>query len=108
MGLCAAAKRFCMRVSDETSYTTQYQTLPYEFTQIASTKQQETSLRLHGEKKALADLLEHGSDALDIGKNFKVCVDCHEFMKGASAMLKRRITVREPKMKHQFDNGACS
>ena len=37
-----------------------------------------------------------------------MCVDCHEFMKGASAMLERVVTVRELRVLHTFEAGACS
>ena len=40
--------------------------------------------------------------------NIKVCADCHLFMKCASAMLGRRISVREPKLLHVFERGDCS
>ena len=46
--------------------------------------------------------------ALEVGINFKVCVDCHEFFKEASKMLQRRIICDDGSHHHVFDDGECS
>ena len=76
------------------------------------------SLSNHAEKKALAQLLideeKNGNKnapsfaPLSVEINFKMCADCHDFFKGASACLGRRITVKEPTMLHVFEDGECS
>ena len=58
--------------------------------------------------QALADLLKHESQDLDIRINFKMCVDCHAFFKGASRVLNQRIFLREPKLAHTFEDGSCA
>ena len=40
--------------------------------------------------------------------NFKLCLDCHEYMKAASKLLVRPIVVCEPKRHHTFADGRCS
>ncbi len=92
--------------------------LPVEFQASSSQKSQEVSLSNHAEKKALAKLLidEKKSSnentpsfaTLSVKINFKMCADCHDFFKGASACLGRRITVKEPTMLHIFEDGECS
>ena len=75
---------------------------------------QESSLRHHAEKKALAALLERdGANAaadqdLALAVNIKVCADCHEFFKGAALLLGRTIRVQEPGLLHVFAGGGCS
>ena len=70
--------------------------------------QQEESLKLHAEKKALAMLLSNGEDELSISINFNACMDCHEFFKISSQMLGRGIQLRQPQMTHTFIAGNCS
>ena len=92
--------------------------LPVEFQASSSQKSQEVSLSNHAEKKALAQLLidekKNGNKnapsfaPLSVEINFKMCADCHDFFKGASACLGRRITVKEPTMLHVFEDGECS
>merc|ERR1711985_92488 len=72
-------------------------------------EQQEKSLKLHAEKKALAVLLSsNGKDELSISINFNACMDCHEFFKISSQMLGRRIQLHQPQMTHTFISGNCS
>jgi len=93
--------------------------LPLEFQAHSRQKGQEISLANHAEKKALAQLLleERKKSSSDFGDtyttlsveiNFKMCADCHAFFKGASSVLDRRITVKEPTMLHVFEDGECS
>lgn len=91
--------------------------LPIEFQASASQKGKELSLANHAEKKALAQLLidemkntesRPSFATLVVEINFKMCADCHDFFKGASAYLDRRITVKEPTMLHVFEGGECS
>jgi pentatricopeptide repeat protein len=91
--------------------------LPLEFQAHSTQRGQEISLMNHAEKKALAQLLldetrnpqDRSSFAtLSAEINFKMCADCHAYFKGASALLGRRITVKEPTMLHVFEDGECS
>ena len=77
------------------------------------------SLQGHAEKLMLADLLareekqsqgagRRQSEPIELSVNFKMCVDCHAFFKGASALLGRRLLVREPTLTHIFDKGECA
>jgi pentatricopeptide repeat protein len=90
--------------------------LPLEFQAHSPMKTQEISLANHAEKKALARLLldeyksnnRNSQQPLSVEINFKMCADCHAFFKGASGLLQRRITVKEPTMLHVFEDGECS
>ena len=65
----------------------------------------------HAEKKAFVALLEANSDAptMEIAINFRVCADCHSFLKAASTMIgPRTIVVREPRLTHVMERGDCS
>ena len=87
----------------------QVHALPMGFVREATRDEQERSLREHAEKRALAELLRRGSDDLSIRISFKVCADCHLFLKSAAALFKRRIRVHEPSLLHDFDEGGdCS
>merc|ERR1712193_524104 len=82
--------------------------VPWGFVQNSTPKQQEESLQLHAEKKALAMLLSHGEDELRVSINFNACMDCHEFFKISSKILSNRIQLRQPQMTHTFIDGNCS
>merc|ERR1711988_1937601 len=86
----------------------QLQTLPFAFTQNSTRKQQEDSLKLHAEKKVLAVLLACGEAELHVAVNFNACMDCHEYFKKSSLLLRSRIQLRQPKMVHIFIHGSCS
>ena len=84
------------------------------------------SLQGHAEKLMLADLLAReekqsknaGLDAgcsmlgpseqIELSVNFKMCADCHAFFKGASALISRQVSVREPSLTHIFEGGECT
>jgi pentatricopeptide repeat protein len=104
----AALLEFCTDVSLSSPYEVQFSALPIGFLESSTKAQQKKSLRHHAEKKALAEILRRGCDSLEIGVNFHMCIDCHEFFKGASQSLGRRIEVREPSVLHRFSEGACS
>merc|ERR1712224_796344 len=82
--------------------------LPWAFVRNSTRKQQEDSLKLHAEKKALAVLLARGEAELNVSIEFNACIDCHAFFKSASLLLGRRIQLRQPKMVHMFIDGCCS
>merc|ERR1711869_31024 len=90
------------------SYKPQLQAVPWGLVQNSTRKQQEQSLQLHAEQKALAILLSHGEDELSISINFNACTDCHEFFKIASQMLGHRIQLCQPQITHTFTDGNCS
>ena len=91
--------------------------LPIEFQAHSTQRGQDISLMNHAEKKALAQLLldearnpqdRSSFTTLSVEINFKMCADCHAYFKGASALLGRRITVKEPAILHVFEDGECS
>merc|ERR1711977_714488 len=78
------------------------------FVQRSTREQQERSLQLHAEKKALAGILSQGEAELSVSINFNACMDCHEFFKISSQMLGRWIQLCQPQMTHTFIAGNCS
>ncbi|XP_011622992.1 pentatricopeptide repeat-containing protein At1g08070, chloroplastic-like [Amborella trichopoda] len=64
----------------------------------------------HCEKLALAfALLKSGGEApVRIGKNLRVCRDCHETFKYVSKIRQREIVLRDPNRYHHFREGRCS
>ncbi|CAN8269313.1 unnamed protein product [Cochlearia groenlandica] len=79
----------------------------------------EENLRAHSEKLAiglaLASSSSSSSGGLDqrgktirVFKNLRVCVDCHEFIKGLSKIMKIAFVVRDAVRFHSFENGRCS
>ncbi|OIS99695.1 PREDICTED: pentatricopeptide repeat-containing protein At2g02980, chloroplastic-like [Nicotiana attenuata] len=69
----------------------------------------EHNLIYHSEKLALAyGLLNSSEPTLRIMKNLRICQDCHQFFKLASAIYKRTIVVRDIKRFHHFIGGLCS
>lgn len=77
-------------------------------------EQKEEQLYCHSEKLALAFAvmnersLCYGGRVIRINKNIRICVDCHNFMKLASDMLKKEIVVRDANRFHHFKGGVCS
>ncbi|XP_055825635.1 pentatricopeptide repeat-containing protein At1g08070, chloroplastic-like [Solanum dulcamara] len=72
-------------------------------------EEKEHNLICHSEKLALAFGLLHSSEpTLRIMKNLRICQDCHQFFKLASAIYKRNIVVRDIKRFHHFTGGLCS
>merc|ERR1712139_59673 len=102
------ARTLWLKLRQGTAYTPQLQALPWAFVQISTLEQQELSLQLHAEKKALAILFAHGEDKLDVSIKFNACMDCHEFFKSSSLLFGRTIRLRQPKMVHTFFDGQCS
>ncbi|CAN1218614.1 Putative pentatricopeptide repeat-containing protein At3g15130 [Linum perenne] len=70
------------------------------------------SLRLHSEKLAIGLALVCGGwekgRVIRVFKNLRVCVDCHEFIKGLSRILQVVFVVRDANRFHRFENGLCS
>ncbi|XP_059665889.1 pentatricopeptide repeat-containing protein At5g04780, mitochondrial [Cornus florida] len=64
----------------------------------------------HSEKLTLAYGLMclPSSAPIRIMKNLRICGDCHSFMKFASSITGREITVRDTNRFHHFKNGFCS
>jgi hypothetical protein len=89
-------------------YPTQLQALPFGFTAISSERHQTSSLRTHAEKRALAELIRKPNAVLEMTINFKMCADCHKFMKSASRVYEKGIIVEEPRLRHKFQGGSCS
>ncbi|KAL4554498.1 hypothetical protein LXL04_039329 [Taraxacum kok-saghyz] len=73
-------------------------------------EQKEDHLWKHSERLALAYGLICTSDSSDlqIFKNLRVCGDCHEVFKFVSAIVKRKIVLRDPFRFHHFRDGKCS
>ncbi|GLT65970.1 hypothetical protein SLA2020_383660 [Shorea laevis] len=74
----------------------------------------EEQLFHHSEKLALAfaimneGSLHCGGHVIRIMKNVRICVDCHNFMRLASHLLKKEIIVRDSNRFHHFKNRECS
>lgn len=64
----------------------------------------------HTEKVALAFVLMRGGGEklIRIGKNLRVCKDCHEAFKFASKAFGREIILKDPNRYHHFSQGFCS
>jgi hypothetical protein len=73
-------------------------------------KQKESVIHYHSEKIAVAfGLISTAPKTpLQIVKNLRICDDCHTSMKLISKIYERRITVRDRKRFHHFENGVCS
>ena len=113
----AALGAFARELRTRAGYAPMLRALPFGFSRSATKRQQVESLRGHAEKKALLALLADEKAAgnlsaqekeIELKINFKACVDCHEWLKASSAVHGRRIVLREPKMAHVFEGGACS
>uniref|UniRef100_A0A1J3E684 Putative pentatricopeptide repeat-containing protein n=2 Tax=Noccaea caerulescens TaxID=107243 RepID=A0A1J3E684_NOCCA len=73
----------------------------------------EENLRAHSEKLAIGLALATGGlsqegKTIRVFKNLRVCVDCHEFIKGLSKILKMSFVVRDAVRFHSFEDGRCS
>ncbi|ESQ48463.1 hypothetical protein EUTSA_v10022068mg [Eutrema salsugineum] len=73
----------------------------------------EENLRAHSEKLAIGLALVSGDlnqkeKTIRVFKNLRVCVDCHEFIKGLSKIMKVAFVVRDAVRFHSFENGRCS
>ncbi|GAV73514.1 PPR domain-containing protein/PPR_2 domain-containing protein/DYW_deaminase domain-containing protein [Cephalotus follicularis] len=73
-------------------------------------EQKEHNLWNHSERLALAYGLINTSDGstVKIFKNLRVCGDCHSVYKFVSAIMGRRIILRDPYRFHHFTGGNCS
>ena len=59
------------------------------------------------EKQSKDTGLRH-SEQMELSVNFKMCADCHAFFKAASALIDRKVIVRERTLTHIFDGGNCT
>lgn len=77
-------------------------------------EQKEEQLYHHSEKLALVFSIMNDSNLCHVGtpvrimKNIRICVDCHNFMKLASRLLKKEIVIRDSNRFHHFTTGLCS
>ena len=64
----------------------------------------------HSEKVAIAYalLVTQPEEPIRIVQNLRVCIDCHDATKRASAIYNREILVRDANRHHHFKNGTCS
>ncbi|KFK41577.1 hypothetical protein AALP_AA2G147000 [Arabis alpina] len=82
---------------------------------IEEEEQKEEHLSHHSEKLALAFAVMEGRKSSDCGvnliqimKNIRICIDCHNFMKLASKLLGKEILVRDSNRFHHFKDSSCS
>lgn len=69
----------------------------------------ERSLHQHSEKLAIAFAVwRNVGGSIRILKNLRVCVDCHNWIKIVSRVIKREISCRDSKRFHHFRDGSCS
>ncbi|KAI3831767.1 hypothetical protein MKX03_002539 [Papaver bracteatum] len=68
------------------------------------------ALLMHSEKLAcVAGLLSSPARSpIRILKNLRVCVDCHNALKFISKIVGRKITARDTKRFHHFEDGVCN
>ncbi|XP_010543068.1 PREDICTED: pentatricopeptide repeat-containing protein At5g44230-like [Tarenaya hassleriana] len=87
-------------------YQPELSSVPYD----VSEDEKMRILVMHSEKLALAFslLTTSGDSPIRIMKNLRICEDCHLFMRLASEVTGREITVRDNMRFHHFWNGACS
>ncbi|KAH0919946.1 hypothetical protein HID58_027606 [Brassica napus] len=85
---------------------------------IEEEEQKEEHLLHHSEKLALAFAVMEGRrrshdggvalNLIQIMKNIRICIDCHNFMKLASKLLGKEILVRDSNRFHHFKDSSCS
>ncbi|CAN6934940.1 unnamed protein product [Brassica oleracea] len=85
---------------------------------IEEEEQKEEHLLHHSEKLALAFAVMEGRrrshdggvavNVIQIMKNIRICIDCHNFMKLASKLLGKEILVRDSNRFHHFKDSSCS
>lgn len=71
----------------------------------------EEQLYYHSEKLALVFALMNSANdggVIRIMKNIRICVDCHNFMKLTSSLIRREVIVRDLNRFHCFQDGLCS
>ena len=73
-------------------------------------EQKETVLSQHSERLAIAFglIATLPGIPIQIVKNLRVCVDCHNFIKLVSLIEQRYIVVRDSNRFHHFKDGLCS
>ncbi|KAF5951923.1 hypothetical protein HYC85_009867 [Camellia sinensis] len=73
-------------------------------------EEKESTLIYHSEKIAIAfGLISTAPQTpLWVVKNLRICDDCHSSIKLISKIYNRKITIRDRKRFHHFENGSCS
>lgn len=73
-------------------------------------EQKERMLLAHSEKLAIAFGLMQSSHCgtIQVIKNLRICVDCHNFAKFASVVYGRELSLRDRSRFHLIVNGSCS
>ncbi|KAJ4708735.1 Pentatricopeptide repeat [Melia azedarach] len=73
-------------------------------------EEKETVIGYHSEKLALAFgfISTKPGSVIRIVKNIRICNDCHSAMKLISKVFNRKISIRDRKHYHHFENGSCS
>ncbi|KAI9110515.1 hypothetical protein K1719_018381 [Acacia pycnantha] len=73
-------------------------------------EQGENSLRYHSEKLAIVfGIMNYPREkTIRIGKNLRICGDCHLFAKLVAKLEQRHIVIRDPIRYHHFQDGFCS
>merc|ERR1712107_281979 len=107
-GGIAHVKKLWLELRKRTLYKPRLHVLPWAFVWSTTHKQQEGSLQLHVEKKALAALLACNEIDLTVSIEFNACLDCHEFFKSLSLLEGRFLWLRQPRVVHAFTDGRCS
>lgn len=73
-------------------------------------EEKEALIGYHSEKLALAFgfMCTKPESSIRIVKNIRICNDCHSAIKLVSKAFKRKISVRDRKLYHHFEEGHCS
>ncbi|KAK0572145.1 hypothetical protein LWI29_026855 [Acer saccharum] len=73
-------------------------------------EEKENVIGYHSEKLALAFglICTKPGSVIRIVKNIRICNDCHSAMKLVSKLFNRKVSVRDRKRYHHFEEGHCS
>ncbi|KAL2984811.1 hypothetical protein AAZX31_12G111200 [Glycine max] len=73
-------------------------------------EQKELALAVHSERLAICYGLvsTEAYTTLRVGKNLRICDDCHAMIKLIAKITRRKIVVRDRNRFHHFENGECS
>ncbi|WVZ14179.1 hypothetical protein V8G54_011745 [Vigna mungo] len=73
-------------------------------------EQKELALAVHSERLAICYGLisTRPFTTLRVGKNLRICADCHAMIKLIAKITRRKIVVRDRNRFHHFENGDCS
>lgn len=95
-----------IRKAEETGYRTDTASALKDF----EAEDQELLVNVHSEKLAISFgfVATEPGTVIRVIKNFRTCLDCHEWIKLISKIMERVIVVRDCNRFHHFKDGVCS